>query len=84
MDRTERFYKIEMLIRSRRPESGYVSFLELMDELGVSRATLSRDLTYLRDRLNLPIRHDREAGGYRLEAASRGATQVELPGASRR
>ena len=47
MDRTERFYKIEMLIRSR----GSVPFAALMDELGVSRATLKRDLEYLRERL---------------------------------
>ncbi|HEV7912791.1 MAG TPA: HTH domain-containing protein, partial [Albitalea sp.] len=44
MDRTERFYKIELLLRSR----GCVSFESLIDELSVSRATLKRDLQYLR------------------------------------
>ena len=54
MDRTERFYKIELLLRNR----GCVSFDALLDELGVSRATLKRDLQYLRDRLNAPIVYD--------------------------
>ena len=82
MDRTERFYKIEMLIRSRRPESGYVSFLELMDELGVSRATLRRDLEYLRDRMDAPIVYDRYLNGYKFDErqGSKGHATHELPG----
>jgi predicted DNA-binding transcriptional regulator YafY len=78
MDRTERFYKIEMLIRSR----GSVSFAELMEELGVSRATLKRDLEYLRERLDAPIVYDRFDNGYKLQADPRDASQVkhELPG----
>eukprot|EP01036_Dinobryon_divergens_P011097 gene11097-14910_t len=55
-----------MLIRSR----GGVSFEALQEELEVSRATLKRDLQYLRDRLGAPIVYDREANGYRFEAAS--------------
>ncbi len=65
MDRTERFYKIEMLIRSRAGD-GCVSFVELMAELGVSRATLKRDLEYLRERMNAPIVYDRASNGYRF------------------
>jgi len=82
MDRTERFYKIEMLIRSRRSESGYVSFLELMEELGVSRATLRRDLEYLRDRMDAPIVYDRYHNGYMFDAQPRDKAQAshELPG----
>src|SRR5688572_22714912 len=78
MDRTERFYKIEMLIRSR----GCVSFAALLDELGVSRATLKRDLEYLRSRLDAPIVYDRYDNGYRLQADTRAAGQAkhELPG----
>jgi predicted DNA-binding transcriptional regulator YafY len=78
MDRTERFYKIEMLIRSR----GSVSFAALMEELGVSRATLKRDLEYLRERLDAPIVYDRFDNGYKLQADPRDARQVkhELPG----
>ena len=77
MDRTERFYKIDQLIRAR----GVVSFEALLDELEVSRATLKRDLQYLRDRLQVPIAYDREAGGYRRTLATDGHTEpVELPG----
>ncbi|MES1162549.1 MAG: hypothetical protein ABUL50_05765 [Rhizobacter sp.] len=39
MDRTERFYKIELLLRGR----GCVSFADLQDELDISPATLKRD-----------------------------------------
>ena len=78
MDRTERFYKIEMLIRSR----GSVPFTDLMDELGVSRATLKRDLEYLRERLDAPIVYDRFANGYSMRPEARDSRQVrhELPG----
>lgn len=77
MDRTERFYKIELLLRNR----GCVSFEALRDELGVSPATLKRDLQYLRDRLDAPITYERADNGYRLAppGGSR-ATQHELPG----
>lgn len=63
MERTERFYKIEVLIRSR----GCVSFVDLMTELAVSRATLKRDLEFLRTRMEAPIVYDRAANGYRLQ-----------------
>jgi predicted DNA-binding transcriptional regulator YafY len=78
LDRTERFYKIEMLIRHR----GCVSFAALMEELGVSRATLKRDLEYLRDRMSAPIVYDRDANGYRFDTQSgnRAQAQHELPG----
>ncbi len=77
MDRTERFYKIEMLLRSR----GCVSFAALREELSVSPATLKRDLQYLRDRLHAPIVYDALDNGYRFEAGGvqRGARH-ELPG----
>ena len=79
MDRTERFYKIELLLRSR----GCVSFAALQDELGVSPATLKRDLQYLRDRLSAPIVYDAFSNGYRFSAAPAGAANTarhELPG----
>ena len=79
MDRTERFYKIELLLRSR----GCVSFAALRDELDVSPATLKRDLQYLRDRMSAPIVYDAFDNGYRFSAAPGGAakgTQHELPG----
>jgi predicted DNA-binding transcriptional regulator YafY len=78
LDRTERFYKIELLIRTR----GCVSFADLTAELGVSRATLKRDLEYLRGRMDAPIVYDRFDNGYKLNANPRDARQVkhELPG----
>lgn len=77
MDRTERFYKIDQLISERR----VVPFTALMAALEVSRATLKRDLEYLRDRLGAPIVWDRGAGGYRYETGVAGrGSQFELPG----
>lgn len=76
MDRTERFYKIDQLLSERR----VVPFAVLAEKLGVSRATIKRDLEYLRNRLNAPIVWDRELGGYRFGEPERGAAQYELPG----
>lgn len=74
MDRTERFYRIDKLLRSHRS----VPLERFLEELSVSRATFKRDLEYMRDRLNAPIEWDREAGGYRLlDSADAG---YELPG----
>ena len=66
MDRTERFYTIDRLLRSRRK----VSLHQLMEELEVSRATVRRDLEYMRDRMAAPIVWDAALRGYcyRLEA----------------
>jgi predicted DNA-binding transcriptional regulator YafY len=77
VERTERFYKIEMLIRNR----GCVSFDGLLAELEVSRATLKRDLAYLRERMDAPIVYDRFDNGYRFDAdAGKRGAQHELPG----
>ena len=67
MDRTERFYTIDRLLRSRRQ----VSLRQLMEELEVSRATVRRDLEYMRDRMAAPIVWDAALRGYcyRLEAS---------------
>ncbi len=76
MNQTERFYRIDQLINQR----GAVSFADLMRELEVSRATLKRDLAYLRDRLNAPIVWDRDRGAYRFAAVVPDGPQYELPG----
>jgi predicted DNA-binding transcriptional regulator YafY len=75
MSKTDRVYKIEMLIRSR----GHLSFKDLLDELEVSPATLKRDLEFLRDRLGAPIEYDRDLNAYRFGADYRGHRH-ELPG----
>jgi predicted DNA-binding transcriptional regulator YafY len=74
MDRTERFYKIDQLLKS-----GTRSFAELKDALEVSRATLKRDLDFMRSRLHAPIEYDRDANGYRFGKPKAGP-RYELPG----
>jgi predicted DNA-binding transcriptional regulator YafY len=75
MERLERFYKIDQLLKERK----LVPFLALMDSLHVSRATLKRDLDYMRDRFNAPIQYDRQANGYRF-GKPRSGPRYELPG----
>lgn len=77
MSMHERIYKIDQLLSERRS----VSFQEMMDRLEISRATLKRDLAYLRDRLNAPIVFSRELGGYCFDKTTGlPGTQYELPG----
>ncbi len=73
MDRTERFYLIKRLLGEGR----VVGIDTFLDRIEVSRATFKRDIEYLRSRMRVPIVWDRDAGGYRLDAAGEGA---ELPG----
>ena len=75
MSINERIYQIDQLLTGKRS----VGFQEMLDRLEISRATLKRDLAYMRDRLNAPIVFDKELGGYRLEKQGPG-TQYELPG----
>jgi len=44
MERTERFYKIDRLLRENR----FVTIERFLDELSVSRATFKRDIEYMR------------------------------------
>ncbi len=77
MDRTERFYRIDQLLHERRA----VPLADLIDELGVSRATIKRDIEYLRDRLSAPIVWDRDLRGYRYDSATgEPAARYALPG----
>lgn len=76
MNKTERIFKIEQLIVARK----LVSFQALQDELEVSRATLKRDLEYLRSRMKTPIVYDRDANGYRLGGKRGETARVEFPG----
>src|SRR6516162_5532453 len=75
MDRTERFYKIDQLLKQGSP----VSFARLAQAVGVARATLKRDLGYMRDRFNAPIEYDRDTNGYRF-GKPRAGPRYELPG----
>jgi len=76
MNQTERFYKIDQLISERK----VVSFQDLLAALEISRATLRRDLEFMRSRLNAPIVYDRENNGYRFDSAQQIGDKYELPG----
>lgn len=73
----ERIYQIDQILAGRK----FVPRMELQEKLGVSWATLKRDLNYLKDRLNAPIIFDRELGGYRFDKDEKAVgPQYELPG----
>ena len=74
MDRYERIIGLHRVLQaSRRP----VTVARLQDELGCSRATVYRDLAFLRDGLMAPLVGDGEAGfSYDKDEAGR----FELPG----
>ncbi|MCM8594078.1 YafY family protein [Accumulibacter sp.] len=77
MSGMERIYQIDQMLGNRP----FVSRAELQERLGISWATLKRDLAYMKDRLNAPITYDRHLGGYRFEKAGpRVGPQYELPG----
>lgn len=73
MREIDRLYRYKSLLLSRHA----IPSEELMATLGISIATLKRDLATLRQRLNLPVVYDRQLGGYRLEAHH---GKRELPG----
>ena len=75
MDRLERFYKIDHLLKDRK----VVPFAVFQRELGMSRASVKRDLEYMRERFNAPIEYDREANGYKF-GKPRSGPRYELPG----
>ncbi|MHB8455725.1 MAG: helix-turn-helix transcriptional regulator [Acidiferrobacterales bacterium] len=76
MSQTERLYRIEQLLRSKR----VVPIGIFLQDLQISRATFHRDLGLLRDRLNAPIIYESQRHGYCLGNPVSGATSHELPG----
>jgi len=77
MSINERIYKIDQLLSERR----FVTIAELLERLDVSNATLKRDLSLMRDRMNAPIIFDRELGGYRFDKTNNPVGgSYELPG----
>lgn len=74
MEKVERIFKLHALLSKARYG---VSLDTLMTELGVSRATVYRDIAFLRDSLNAPIEHDTEQHRF----SYRGEGQLfDLPG----
>ena len=76
MSGMERIYQIDQMLGNRP----FVTRAELQERLGISWATLKRDLAYMKDRLNAPITYDRDLGGYRFATGKRVGPQYELPG----
>lgn len=73
MSEIDRLYSYRTLLTGRRA----VPRDEILQKLDISLATLKRDLSKLRDRLNFPVVFDRDLGGYRLDITD---TRQELPG----
>lgn len=76
MDRTERFYRMQQLLEQRLS----VSSDDFKSELQVSRATLHRDIEYLRDRLGMPIVWDAGIRAYQLKRSKGSDERFHLPG----
>jgi len=76
LDRTERFYRIQQLLEQRLS----VSSDALKGELQISRATLHRDIEYLRDRLGMPIVWDAGVRAYKLRRSNGRDQRFHLPG----
>lgn len=73
MNRAERIFRLHKLLKTHRS----VPLSELMAELQSSRATVVRDLGYMRDFMQAPILYHREVNGYAYDAKS---PEFELPG----
>jgi len=73
MNRAERFYRLHQALSGRQP----VSLARLMENLNASRATVVRDLAYLRDFFHAPVNYDRQRNGYRYDPDE---PAFELPG----
>jgi predicted DNA-binding transcriptional regulator YafY len=82
MDQFDRVFLLHRLLASRRATVVSVDeMLELLrehdpDNRGKHRSTLKRALRYLRERLDAPLVHDRERGGYCYDRN----LSFELPG----
>lgn len=73
MNRAERIFLLHRLLRDKRP----IPLRRLIAELGMARATIKRDIEYMRDFMHAPIVYERAANGYRYDPD---APAFELPG----
>lgn len=76
MDRTERLFTIDRLLRQRRA----VPLQTFIEEFEIARATAKRDIEYMRDRMGAPIIWDRSRRGYRYETDAQGQVAFQMPG----
>ena len=77
MARMDRYERINALHRTLKAARRPVTVARLQEELGCSRATVYRDLAFLRDGLMAPVVGDGEAG-FRYDASE--SDRFELPG----
>lgn len=75
MDRYERILTLHRLLRGARYPIG---LQKLMDELACSRATVYRDVAFLRDGLGAPVETSEDPPGFHYAADE--AEKFELPG----
>ncbi len=75
MGRTERLFRITSLLRDTKS----LRFDEILQRLGISPATLKRDLKYLREQLGTPIEYDAFDRTYKVHANGQ-HSRKELPG----
>jgi predicted DNA-binding transcriptional regulator YafY len=73
LNQFDRVFQLHRLLSGRRTG---ISFEDLQAELELTRSSLRRTITYLRDTLDAPLVHDRERGGYLYDGDGR----YELPG----
>jgi len=72
MNRAERIFRLHALLNEKaRP------LARLQEELDASRATVVRDLGYMKDFMGAPIEYDRATNGYRYRSSEPG---FQLPG----
>lgn len=74
MSKLDDLYRLHRLIDGRRTG---LSRADLISTHGFARATLSRLVADLRDKLNAPLIHDKERGGYRYDTTD---GRFALPG----
>lgn len=76
MNNTERIHKIHQMLSNRR----VVTTEQFLAELQISVSTLKRDLSFLKDRLNAPLKYDHDLGGYCFDSISPVGPKYEVPG----
>lgn len=76
MERTQRLARINALV-SRQDGA---TMAQMMEDMKVSRATINRDLEYMRSQMNAPIVWDPYEGFYRLERNGAVGPTYMLPG----
>jgi proteasome accessory factor B len=70
----ERMQRIFRIIK----EGNHASRITLAKEIEVTTKTIQRDIDFMRDRLHLPIAHNREKNGYEFTTSVEAFPMLEL------